>query len=228
MSPAFSHLKHTYAEFMDMEREEKTSLIKRLFNYMQNERVLLNSGYILDEEEISLSETQVTSHSHYKTQEGLQKGVSDRSFTNVPELNCQESLRNDVHEVSLANKQAQNIQGNLSKDAPEMTLRHHRLPFKPEDFYLTAKFNIPKESVEDMFRNACDLLDAPNSITKVASMDERVRCVRSDDGVSPLIITQVRKIEVYCSVLVRHTVYLKYVIKHWLPALILGYPFITF
>ena len=40
-----------------------------------------------------------------------------------------------------------------------------------------------------MFRQACDVLDAPNSITKVASMDERVRKVRSDDGVSPLIIT---------------------------------------
>ena len=84
---------------------------------------------------------------------------------------------------------AQNIQGNLSKDAPEMALRHHRLPFKPKDFDLTAKFNEAKESVEDMFRQACDVLEAPNSITKVASMDERVRKVRSDDGVSPLIIT---------------------------------------
>ena len=104
-------------------------------------------------------------------------------------MNCQESLQNDVHEVSPANGQAQNIQGNLSKDAPKMVLLHHRLPFKPQDFDLTAKFKIPKESIEDMFRNACDLLDAPYSITKVASMDERVRSVRSDDGVSPLIIT---------------------------------------
>ena len=67
--------------------------------------------------------------------------------------------------VSSANGQTQNIQGNLSKDAPEMVFRHHRLPFKPENFDLTAKFNIPKESVEDMLRKACDLLDAP----KVAS-----------------------------------------------------------
>ena len=54
LSPAFSHFKHTYNEFMDMEREAKSSLIKRLFTY---ERVLLNCSYILDEEEISLSET---------------------------------------------------------------------------------------------------------------------------------------------------------------------------
>ena len=171
---------------MDMEREAKSSLIKSLFTY---ERVLLNCGYILGEEEISLSETQVTSHSHYKTQESLRKDVSDRSLTNLQELNCQESLQNDVHEVSPANGQAQNIQGNFSKDAPKMVLLHHRLPFKPQDFDLTAKFKIPKESIEDMFRKACDLLDAPYSITKVASMDERVRSVRSDDGVSPLIIT---------------------------------------
>ena len=95
--------------------------------------------------------------------------------------------------VSSTNGQTQNIQGNLSKDAPEMVFRHHRLPFKPEDFDLTAKFNIPKESVEDMLRKACDLLDAPNSIMKVASMDECVRSVQSDDGVSPLIITQSSK-----------------------------------
>ena len=106
----------------------------------------------------------------------------------MQKLNCEESLRNDVHEVS-SDGQAQNIQGNLSKDAPEMALRHHRLPFKPKDFNLIAKFNEPKESVEDMFRQACDVLDAPNSITKVASMDERIRKARSDDGVSPLIIT---------------------------------------
>ena len=172
-----------------MEREEKSSLIKRLVTYMPNGSVLLNSGYILDEEEISLLETQVTSHSHYKTQERLRKVFSDRSFTNVPELNCQETLRNDVHEVSSANIQAQNIQGNLPKEALEMTLRHHRFPFKSEDFDLNATFNIPKESVEDMFRIECDLLHATNSITKVASMDEQVGSVRSDDGVSPLIIT---------------------------------------
>ena len=41
LSPEFSHLKHTYNEFMDMEREEKSSLIKRLFTYMPNERVLI-------------------------------------------------------------------------------------------------------------------------------------------------------------------------------------------
>ena len=52
---------------------------------------------------------------------------------------------------------------------------------------LTEKFNIPKESVEDMFRKACDLLDLPNSITKIASMDECVRSVQSD-GVSPLTV----------------------------------------
>ena len=144
LSPAFSHLKHNYNEFMDMEREEKSSLIKRLFTYMPNERVLLNCGYILDEEEISLSEIQVTSHYHYKTQESLRKVVSDRSLTNVQELNCQESLRNDVHEMSSANGQTQNIQGNLSKDAPEMVFRHHRLPLKPEDFDLTG-FNIPQK-----------------------------------------------------------------------------------
>ena len=92
---------------------------------------------------------------------------------------------------------------------------------------LTEKFNIPKESVEDMFRKACDLLDLPNSITKVASMDECVRSVQSD-GVSPLMSHQVRKIGIYCSALARHTVYWKYVITHWLAALILGYPFITF
>ena len=44
LSPAFSHLKHTYNEFMDMEREAKSSLIKSLFTYMPNERVLLNCG----------------------------------------------------------------------------------------------------------------------------------------------------------------------------------------
>ena len=82
---------------MDMEKEEKSRLIKRLFTYMSNEIVLLNCSYILDEEEINLSETQVTSHSHYKTREKLRKDVSDRSFTNAQELNCQESLRNDVH-----------------------------------------------------------------------------------------------------------------------------------
>ena len=65
LSPAFTHLKHTYNEFTDMEREEEPRLIKRLFTYTPNERVLLNCGYILGEEEISLSETQVTSHSHY-------------------------------------------------------------------------------------------------------------------------------------------------------------------
>ena len=48
-----------------MEREEKFSLITRLFTYMPNERVLLNCRYILDEEEKSSSETQVTSHSPY-------------------------------------------------------------------------------------------------------------------------------------------------------------------
>ena len=98
-------------------------------------------------------------------------------MTNVQELNCQESLRKDVHEVSSANGQA----------VSEMVFRHHRLPFKPEDFDLTEKFNIPKESVEDMFRKACDLLDLPNSITKIASMDECVRSVQSD-GVSPLTV----------------------------------------
>ena len=38
-----------------------------------------------------------------------------------------------------------------------------------------------------MFTKACDLLDLPNSITKVASMDECVRSVQSD-GVSPLTV----------------------------------------
>ena len=105
LSTAFTHLKHTCNEFMDMEREEEPSLIKRLFTYTPNERVLLNCGYILGEEEISLSETQVTSYSHYKTQENLREDVSDRSLTNVQKLNCQESLRNDVHEVSSENGQ---------------------------------------------------------------------------------------------------------------------------
>ena len=40
-----------------MEKEEKSRLIKRLFTYMSNEIVLLNCSYILDEEEINLSET---------------------------------------------------------------------------------------------------------------------------------------------------------------------------
>ena len=44
LSPAFSHLRHTYNEFMDMEKEEKSRLMKRLFTYMSNERVLLNCG----------------------------------------------------------------------------------------------------------------------------------------------------------------------------------------
>ena len=76
---------------------------------------------------------------------------------------------------------------NLLKDVPEMVFRHHRLPFKPEDFDLTTKLSIPTERVEDMFRG-CDLLDTLNSITKVASMDERIRSVRSDDDISLLII----------------------------------------
>ena len=91
--------------------------------------------------------------------------------------------------MSSANGQTQNIQVNLSEDAQELLFRHHRLPFKPEDFDLTSNFNIPKKTAEDMFRKACDLLNAPNSITKVASMDERVRSVQSDDGISPIIIT---------------------------------------
>ena len=57
LSPAFSHLKHTYNEFMDMEKEEKSRLLKCLYIYMSNETVLLNYGYILDEGEINLSET---------------------------------------------------------------------------------------------------------------------------------------------------------------------------
>ena len=60
---------------------------------------------------------------------------------------------------------------------------------------MIAKFNIPKESVEDIFRKTCDLLDVPNSITKVSivSMDERVKSVQSDDDFCPLIITSSSK-----------------------------------
>ena len=176
MSPAFSQLKHTYLEFMDMEREKEFSLIKCLFTYMPNESVLLNCGYILDDEEKSFSKSQVTSHSYLKTQESSQKDVSNMSLTDAQELNCQESLQNDVHEVSSANGQVQNLQDSLLEDVPELVFRHHSFLFKPEDFDLATKFNIRKESFRDMLRKACDLLDTSNSITKVASMDE---CARS-------------------------------------------------
>ena len=69
-----------------------------------------------------------------------------------------------------------------------MVFCHHRLSFKPENFDLTTTFNIPKQSVEDMLRKGCDFLGAPNSITKVASMDKYGRSVPSDDVVSLLII----------------------------------------
>lgn len=117
-----------------MEREQKFSLVTCLFTYMPNETVLLNCRYKLDEEEKSSSETQVTSHSHYKTQESLRKDVPDKSLTNVHELNCQEGLQKDLHEVSSANGQAQIIQENLLKDVPKMVFRHHRPQFKPENF----------------------------------------------------------------------------------------------
>ena len=117
-----------------MEREEKFSLVTCLFTYMPNETVLLNCRYKPDEEEKSSSETQVTSHSHYKTQESLRKDVPEKSLTNVHELNCQEGLQKDLHEVSSANGQAQIIQENLLKDVPKMVFRHHRPQFKPEDF----------------------------------------------------------------------------------------------
>ena len=96
-----------------MDREKEFSLIKCLFTYMPNESVLLNCGYILDEEEKSFSKSQVTSHSHLKTQESSQKDVSNMSLTDAQELNCQESLQNDVHEVSSANGQVQNLQESL-------------------------------------------------------------------------------------------------------------------
>ena len=63
MSPTFSHIRHTYNEFME------SSLIKRLFIYMANEKVLQNCNYIPDVEEKHSLEAEVTSHSHHKTQE---------------------------------------------------------------------------------------------------------------------------------------------------------------
>ena len=99
-------------------------------------------------------------------QESLRIDVPDKSLTNVHKLNCQEGLQKDLHGVSSANGQAQIIQENLLKDVPEMVFRHHRPQFKPENFDLTTKFNISKESVEDTCRTACDLLDGPNSSRK--------------------------------------------------------------
>lgn len=47
----------------------ESSLIKRLFIYMTNEKVLQNCNYIPDVEEKHSLEAEVTSHSHHKTQE---------------------------------------------------------------------------------------------------------------------------------------------------------------
>ena len=66
----------------------ESSLIKRLFIYMTNEKVLQNYNYIPDVEEKHSLEAEVTSHSHHKTQESWQKDVSDRYLRNVQELNC--------------------------------------------------------------------------------------------------------------------------------------------
>ena len=52
LSPAYEHLKCTYDQFKDLNRPEKENLLRRMFTYTPNPKVLLNNGYLLDDDEI--------------------------------------------------------------------------------------------------------------------------------------------------------------------------------
>ena len=52
LSPAYEHLKCTYDQFKDLTRPEKENLLRRMFTYTPNPKVLLNNGYLLDDDEI--------------------------------------------------------------------------------------------------------------------------------------------------------------------------------
>ena len=52
LSPAYEHLKCTYDQFVDLTRPEKEHLLRRMFTYTPNPKVLLNNGYLLDDDEI--------------------------------------------------------------------------------------------------------------------------------------------------------------------------------
>ena len=52
LSPAYEHLKCTYDQFKDLTRPEKENLLRRIFTYTPNPKVLLNNGYLLDDDKI--------------------------------------------------------------------------------------------------------------------------------------------------------------------------------
>ena len=52
LSPAYEHLKCTYDQFKDLTKPEKENLLRRMFTYTPNPKVLLNNGYLLDDDEI--------------------------------------------------------------------------------------------------------------------------------------------------------------------------------
>ena len=52
LSPAYEHLKCTYDQFKDLTSPEKENLLRRMFTKTPDSEVLLNNGYLLDDDEI--------------------------------------------------------------------------------------------------------------------------------------------------------------------------------
>jgi len=134
-------------------------LFTRFFSYVPSTKVLVNAGYLIDDN-------------------------ADVESTN-DELDSSETLppfNDPSHNVCLEEPETtQNV------CIVEQEKRHKKMPFLPSDFKLTERFSIPADCVSEIFENAKKLLDETGAVRTAASSDSRTRSVKNGNLVHPLI-----------------------------------------
>jgi hypothetical protein len=182
ISPAYHMFRKTYAEWKSMSSNERKSHISAFMAYIPTDDVLLRSGVRSstldnrDDEEIeepipniSLLDDETPDQVPPKSTDREDGLEVSQQISNSPPPNHSDPFKPVVKSQIVLDKPRRK----LSVSLEEATV---------------LKDVLPHHLLEDAFHKAEELINEPNSITKAASDDDRLRTVKSRYGSVPLIV----------------------------------------
>lgn len=191
ISTAYNMFRKTYAEWQSMSRDDRKKHISAFMAYIPTDDVILRIG-----------SSAASKNPIGKNREVMAIPTCSSSCKETPdEIQIIPTAESDVllqPQQSVVNRtpptSSDQFEVSVETQGTEVTEGHLRrtLSVSLEEASVLEDI-LPSHLLEDAFRKAEELLNEPNSITKAATDDDRLRTVKSRHGSVPLIVKPLPK-----------------------------------